>query len=309
MNETGKKIRLGDLSGEARNAVRDQCVSGRYDMKGLLGILDEVALFEISRWNPAKLKRIVNVVLVTAILPPIILFFFEQMVYAAFLVVPCLALCGSMILWARKRSTETCFTRDLQEVVLPFLRTVAADIDPKGKVTLRLDLAGITSEKTTRKGPLAYPPYRKAVETVYIDRWLHLNAPLAQGGALIVTIENHYTHRHLVKVNSRGKRKSKDKWKRRVIVSAGLIVDNTRFDLDARKVNAVADQVKLRVTEKASGKLIRMKRKMGANLQRVDGSLFYAKRYCPCDASMSHDELVGMFMKLASLLQPISRRG
>lgn len=113
--------------------------------------------------------------------------------------------------WALPKRTES--------VLVPLVRVLCEDMRPGGTLSITADLRGpFVPEKAGPRVPLGFdrravPSVVAATEEVVIDPWLRVRAELYDGSVLELAVTDRVRTRRFVKVNPRGKRKTKEKSK------------------------------------------------------------------------------------------------
>jgi hypothetical protein len=100
-------------------------------------------------------------------------------------------------------------------VLVPLIRIFTEDVTPGGTLAITADLRG--PDAPGKAGPRRQLPVRRpvrsATEWFVSDPWLRLRAELRDGSVLELAVTDRIRHRTIVKVNPRGKRKTKSKTK------------------------------------------------------------------------------------------------
>jgi hypothetical protein len=298
-----KRIRLQDLSPGALDVVRAKRAAGLNRLGDWLKLLDEVELFDaetVEKRRKAIVRAgIVGIFLVISLIG-LIVAHNESEGAATFFVLTILVLVFGLLLAYLivriRRIGAMDLADDFKRVLIPFLRTMSDDISPKKKVRLNLDLSGPVKSKIVRKAEVPPGRFRKVVETVYADPWCRLDAPMAEGSRLFLNIRNTYTVCHRRWKTSRGKYKSKKKWKKLVVVSAGIApnAEKYRLELDGVDAAAQARNIKFKVARKKDGRLAILQRKFK----------FSSVNKTP-DQYVELDEMVRMFFQLGSIMKPL----
>lgn len=302
--KTGRR-RLKGLSKAAEAAVLKREVFGRLKLVRWLKILRELARYdEAGDLQRARLKK-TAVISGVALVPLGILLAFlageeepwfvsavlgAAMLTAAILLIYCLV--------RNKRLTNLDLANDFRKVLIPFLTAIREDVPSKDKIKLKLDLAGPTDSKAIRKGAPTHRDGKKIQETVYSDSWCHLEASLVTGSRITLDISNLYTRRKVTSKNPRGKYKLKVKWKKLVVARAGMSPDMERYAFDPVAVERKAGEGELKLKKRVEGPsaALKMKRKF-----KSAGS--------PPSESIQPKEILGMFLRLESLMRPVSTGG
>ena len=201
--------------------------------------------------------------------------------------------------WSRFKRMD--LANDFRLCLPPLLDVLAEDMEPRAKVQLQLDMAGIGKDKLVSQHAIPPGRFRKVTESIYHDPWCHLAARLADGSQLVLDIENHLIeHDRRWTTRSRSgktKFKRKSKWKKLVIVSAAIVPNAEHLAWDEGEVSARSADEKLKLAEKKGARVCRLVRKFK----------FSAVNEQP-DGVASPKDIVGMFMELFKLLNPAGAR-
>ena len=189
---------------------------------------------------------------------------------------------------------------DFHRSLLPFLDDMAEDAAPKSRMQLDMDLSGLTKEKITQHGKIDPGRFKKVIETIYVDPWCKLLLELNDGTLLKLDIENevvchdrHWTRRR----GGKTKFKRKKKWRKEVMVTAGIIPREANLEWNEQEVAQRAETDKFKLKEKGNTTFCRLVRKF--KFKQVNS---------PPEESAPPRKLVGMFMELFALLQPVEAR-
>jgi hypothetical protein len=197
----------------------------------------------------------------------------------------------------------------------PFLKIIAEDLDPKRPVELRLDLSGPTKDKIVSKETIPPGRFGKVVRTVYEDPWCRLTARMANHGKIFLAMSDIYrmdTRRY----RTGGKIKWKKVWKKKVRVTAGLI-PGSHFFFDRAAAEAVAKKQKAASARKRPGEepteqtgefKLQVVRRNGVQVGKLTRKYKFRDVNKPPKDTVSPDDVMGMFFKLASVLRPARQR-
>ncbi|MHC1741872.1 MAG: hypothetical protein AB9873_02430 [Syntrophobacteraceae bacterium] len=285
----------------AETAVRKRRVTGRLRLNRWLKILRELASYDATgdlRRSRAKWGAGISGGAFIALL---VLFFCvlgeDELVCGALGIGALIALgLIGYFLKKLKQLGALDLANDFRTVLLPFLVAIREDVPTMEKVKLNLDLAGPSETKVIRKGDLGKKDGKDIEETVYSDPWCHLEAPLAAGNRITLDIANTYTRHQVRWRTTRGKNKSKCKWRKLVVVRAAMAPDAARFMFDPVALKKGQNEVGLKVKKRADGEavVITMKKKIK-----------FVGNDPPADSSIQTKEIVAMFLRLGSLIRPI----
>lgn len=295
---------LKGLSKTAEAAVLSRRLQGRFSLNRWLRILKELARYDeagdLLRAQARKRATVCGMFLFLALFAIFLSVVFGLNTTAVLLggvALIAVALLVTFLVRSR-RLGKLDLADDFRTVLIPFLVAIREDVPAGHKVKLSLDLAGPTEAKRVREGDL--PPQRdkKRRETVFSDPWCHLEAPLVLGSQIELDIVNVYTRRDIRWKTSRGKHKRKLKWKKRVVVRAGLHPDARRFAFDPAAA-----------TKSGMGAVRLSKRLEGESAVLKAKKKFKAEGSDPPRESIGPKELVAMFLRLGSMIRPLTTGG
>lgn len=286
----------------AETAVRKRQVRGRLRLNRWLRILRELASYDqagdLLRSRTKRRAGISAVAFFVLLFP---LYFFwgggELLVVTVALgtaILVALGLAGFSIKKLRQLDALD-LADDFRSVLLPFLVAIREDVPPTQKVKLSLDLTGPSEAKVIRKGPLGKKGGKDIEETVYSDPWCHLEAPLAAGNHITLDIANTYLRHQVTWRTTRGKSKSKCKWRKLVVVRAAMAPDAARFTLDPVALKKGQSEVGLKLKRRTEGEAVVMK--MKKKIKSVGND--------PPIDTVQAKEIVAMFLRLGSLIRTI----
>lgn len=283
-----KKLDVTSLSPAAQKIIETKKISGDDRLKGWFTILREVAAFDsVADELRAKASKRATIFLIVSI---VLLFLgFFTVGITAILAIPCIVL--TIVFFVKKKGYQKIdLANEFRTVLIPFLQTMSEDIQPKGRISLTLDMAGPSKEKIVSEQEIPPGRFKKVKETIRQDPWCRLNAPLANGARMVLQIDNLYVTHDRYWRNPRGKSKHKAKWKKQVMVTAGLIPAGA-LAFDKGEVESMAVMDKMKLKEKDQNQMVRLIRKFK----------YKAVNQAP-EESVTTDELVGMFFHIGSAL-------
>ena len=308
MADTPKDVRAEDLSPPAQQVVAEKRLSGRKRVKEWQKLISELA--EFDRISDRLEDRAGNftilgiVLIVAALIAWFVAFVAADPGQSATLAVRIPALVAiaagiALVIYHGRRwryFAKVDLANDFRLCIPPFLDVLADDIEPRGKVAMDLDMAGINADKQVEKHKIPPGRFDKVVETVYHDPWCHLAATLADNSQIILDIENHFIRhdRTRTRRSASGKRKTKTKtkWKKLILVTAAVVPNAEHLQWDAEGIGARATEEKLKLAEKKGAQVCRLVRKFK-----------FAAPKQPEDVAPP-DEIIGMFMDLFAMLNP-----
>ena len=127
-----------------------------------------------------------------------------------------------LMVWVLKQKD---LPNNLREFILPLLHILREDMDPETELSMHLDLRGGTIRSKRTGEPTRLPSatkYPKIVETPFIDPWFTGSSRLADGSRLQWQITDHIRKLRVTKKSTRGKIKTKWKYKSKRLVEIQL---------------------------------------------------------------------------------------
>ncbi len=290
------------LSKMAETAVLKRQVMGRLRMNRWLRILRELSSYdEAGDLLRSRSKKGAGISVVSCIVLLVLLFVFwgggELLIVSVALGAGALLTLAFSIFFLKKLKQLDALdlANDFRSILLPFLVAIREDVPSTEKVKLNLDLAGPSEAKMIRKGNLGKKGGKEIEETVYSDPWCHLEAPLAAGKHIRLDIANIYTRHQISWRTTRGKNKSKSKWRKLVVVRAEMAPDAVRFTLDPVALKKGQKEVGLKLKKRTEGEAVAIKMK----------KKFKAIGNDPPVDTVQAKELIALFLRLGSLIRPI----
>jgi hypothetical protein len=303
---TGKasaQDRVAALSQEARKIVDEKKIVGQRRLKDWRALLKELGSFDQEMDKTRHQLGVyggLGIGLFVVMLVAAIIIISNDLGSLALAVAAGLGLAGligGLLLFLKKRSLGALdLDNEFRLVLTPFLETVADDIARSGKVALNLDLAGRTDQKKKSERNLPPGRFKKLVETVWRDPWCRAEIPLVDGSRLQLDIENTFVSYYRQWKNPRGKTKSKTKWKKMVVVQAGLAPNSRRLAYDQARIQVEAAREKMKYSDKKDRPMARVTRKYK----------FKSEGEAP-EAGPLPEDLLGLFFSLAGLLKPAEK--
>lgn len=302
--KTGRR-RLEKLSKAAETAVHTRKVFVRLKLARCLKILKELTRFDEAGDLLRASARKRGIISGVAFLVLIFVLLFVAAIEELWIVST--VLCFGMVAAAAlavysfiqyKRLKNLDLANDFRTVLVPFLTAIREDVPAQDKIKLKLDLAGPSDSKVIRKGEPASKGGKKIQETVYSDPWCHLEAPLAAGSHITLDISNVYTQRN-VSWKTRGKHKRKTKWKKLVLVRAGMSPAPGRFAIDPAAADQKLGEYGLKLKKRPEGETAAIKAKRK----------FKSAGPAPPSESIQPKEILDMFFRLGSVMRPVSTGG
>lgn len=285
-----KRLKLKDLTPEARQVVNSRRISGHFTLKHLDKLLNELSHFDTG--TDALVKRYTALMIVFIIVSFLgifgaIVLGSAGMTVAAILVVGIPAglavYCGLMM----KKLKRVDLMNDFRACVQPVLRDLAQDMAPAEKVKVEMDLSGAAAAKQSAKRDVP-TTYLKLTETVFDDPWCQLTLPLVDTSSASIEFTNCYRRFDRRYRGRRGKIKVKTKWRKECSATATLLPAGTgAFDENALQARVEPGREKYKLVDKDG--------RPGGRLERY--WVFKAAGDPPA-ASPPAQEVVGMLLRL-----------
>jgi len=304
-----KPMTVEELSPAAQAVIKDRKYAGQQGFKDLLRLLKELAFFDAQTdaLYAAARKRMTAYIVLAVICGFGSIFMIAP---AARLGAPGLGLIGGAaalliffivmaVVHGKKASAlkKIDLANDFRLSLIPFLDELAEDADPKARVKISLDFAGIADNKIVLNRELPPGRFKKVTQTVYRDPWCHLALELEDDNLMVLDIKNQLIKVHREWRNPRGKSKSKTKYNKMAAVSAALIPGAKDLEWDDAKIQERASQDKLKVAAKKGGQVCRLTRKWKFKTVNEEPNV-----------GVAPNEIVGMFMQLYAMLRPAEQR-
>ena len=219
---------LKDLTPAARAAVEQKTIGGGWDGRSLVKLMAE-----LDRWdNMAEARKawakgvfICGLIgtFVGFILMIVVSALTEEFLFGlpVFLVPLAVLIIGIRM---KKAARAIDLPNELRVSLRPVLRQLSQDLHPDEKIKVSMNLAGIDEKKCARKKDL--PPYGRntsLTQSTYDEDLCDIRLPLIDGSTAVLRMENQYLKTERSYRSSRGKSKSKTKWKKLSSVTAILI--------------------------------------------------------------------------------------
>lgn len=289
-------MRLEDLTPEARAVIASRQIAGSYNVKNLVKLLDELAAFDAGTDEAADKagSRMVVFIVLTFLgfMGAIFTLVAELFIVAPFVILPPLGL--TIYYWRRKKALKAIdLLNDFRTCLRPALLDLAQDLAPGEKLKVRLDLSAAVDSKLKSKKDLP-TRYLKLTESVYDDPWGEVTLPLADGSEASIEFSNCYRRYDRRYRASRGKTKSKTKWRKECQATASLC-PAAAGAFDERRLQSTVNPELEKV--KFAGKSGRTEARL------VRYWVFKAASDLPSTAP-SGKEVVGMLLRLSTAWKP-----
>lgn len=225
MAQTGS-MKVEDLSPAARLAVEKKSIEGGWDGRGLGRLLAE-----LERWDDmaeARKSRAEKVFWTGAIGTGVGLFalaiasaVFETGMPLVILVVP---IAAAVMGWKMKKAARAVdLPNEIRITVRPLIRQLRQDFHPDQKIKVSMNLAGIDEKVFKSERNLSPGPNNTIKQWTYEEPLCTIRLPLTDGSLVTLRMDNQYVKVQRTYRTSRGKSKSKTKWKKLSTVTAILL--------------------------------------------------------------------------------------
>jgi len=291
-----KRLKLEDLTPEARQVIATRRISGHFTVKHMEKLLGELAHFDSG--TDALVKRHKTLMIVFIIVS------FFGLIGGIMLASNGMSLAGLLVFatpvglaifcWLKKKKLDAMdLMNDFRTSVQPALRDLVQDMAPNEKIKVEMELSGAAASKQTAKRDLP-TGYIKLTETVFEDPWCELALPLVDGSAAFIEFTNSYRRFDRRYRGSRGKTKSKTKWRKECSATATLLPAGAgQFDENALRSRVQQGWEKYGLLDKDG--------RPGARLERF--WVFKAASDPPVEGPPPQ-EVVGMLLRLYGCWTP-----
>lgn len=246
------EVKLEELTPAARQAVETKSLNGGWDGRGL------VRLFaDLERWDDmaeARKSRATKLIIWAVVLMGV--GFFATVITSAimddFIWQMLLLLAGGLallIVGIRKKKAAKAIDlpNEIRISLRPLLRKLKQDLHPDEKVRVAMNLSGI-DERTPHEAKNLPPGRNKhLMQKTYHEKIGSLRLPLADGSVATIRLENTYLKHERTYRTSRGKTKSKSKWKKLATVST-MLVPPSRISWESGRLQGIIDKQNERVS-------------------------------------------------------------
>lgn len=219
-------MKLADLSPEARAALEAKALNGAWHPRRLRRLLAEFdRLDQVAETGKKRSRFLLStgcfLMAFSVVLSVIIAIKMQSIpLVLACLIVPIVITAIGVKMSNSAAAIDV--PNELRATLRPLLKRLRQDIDPDRKVRVRLNLAGFDDRKPASQRE--YPARTRGTvkESTYHEDLGLIRIPLAGGGTASIHIANTYLQLARSYRNSRGKLKSKFKWKKITTVTARL---------------------------------------------------------------------------------------
>lgn len=284
------------LSPAAKLAVDTKVLDGAWSGRGLVKLLAELEGWDLS---VETRKAAANKKWIGAIIGTVVGFFLMFVVGAVtdqFLIALPVFLVPLVLIFVFKKKLNALQAADLpnelRKCVRPVLKQLGQDLHPEEKIKGTFQLAGIDEGKPKFKKSLpVYGNVRSLTLQVYEEEVCDLRMPLADGFTAVLRLENTFHKVDKSYRSSRGKYKSKSKWKKMATATA-MLVPPGGINWEAGRMQKYLDKVneKLSFTEKN-----------GAMVARLDRYYKFKSAGKAPEETVPAEDIVKLFVRLSGM--------
>ena len=219
-----KRLKLEDLTPEARQVIATRRISGHFTVKHLEKLLDELGHFDTGTDTLVKRYRALMIVfIIVSFLGIFVGVMVANNNTLAGVLVFAAPVCLAVFFGLKMKKLKAMdLMNDFRTSVQPTLRDLVQDMAPNEKIKVEMELSGVADSKQTAKRDLP-TGYIKLTETVFEDPWCELTLPLIDGSAAFIEFTNSYRRFDRRYRGRRGKTKSKTKWRKECSATATLL--------------------------------------------------------------------------------------
>jgi hypothetical protein len=241
---------LKDLTPAAKAAVESKTIAGGWERRSLVKLLAELERWDnMAEARKSRAKRLFFAGLVGSVLGFILMIIVSSEAGFAygvwcFLVPLALLFFG---LRMQKAAKAIDLPNELRVSLRPVLKLLSQDLHPDEKIKVNLNLAGIDEKKAGRTTNLPPGRNRSLTQSAYDEDLCSLRLPLADGTQAVLRMENAYFKIERRYTTTRGKYKSKTKWKKLSTVSA-MLIPPSRISWESGRIASMLDRNTERLT-------------------------------------------------------------
>ena len=287
---------LKDLTPAARAAVEQKTIGGGWDGRSLVKLMAELDRWDnMAEGRKAWAKRVFIGGIIGSVVGFILMIavsaLTEEFLFGLpmFLVPVAVLIMGIRM---KKAARAVDLPNELRISLRPVLRQLSQDLHPDEKIKVSMNLAGIDEKKCARKKDL--PPYgrnRSLTQSFYDEDLCAIRLPLTDGSTAVLRLENQYLKLERSYRTSRGKSKSKTKWKKLSTVTAILIPPSPiqwNPSGAAQSMNAANERMSFQ-------------KKDGVTVARMDRYYKFKAADDPPDNAVPGADIVRMFVRLTAM--------
>ncbi|HEU0121013.1 MAG TPA: hypothetical protein VFQ91_10855 [Bryobacteraceae bacterium] len=289
------KMKITDLTPAARAAVEQKAVTGGWDGKSLGKLLSELDRWDqMAEVRKAHAQKIFMTGAIGCVVGFFLFFVVAFMVEAPLVALGLAAIPVAILITGirMKRAARAIdLPNELRISLRPMIRQLSQDLHPDERIKVTLNLAGIDEKKANAAKDLPPGRNRSLKQNQYDEDICLLRIPLLDGSEAVLHLSNTYFKLVRSYTTSRGKYKSKTKWKKLTSVTA-MLVPPVRISWEPASMQQHID----RRTERLS-----FVEKNGVMVARLDRYYkFKAANEPPADAAPAAD-ILKMFVRLTAM--------
>ena len=227
------------IAKEIKSILKTKKISGSFQIKNLRKILQQ--LKEVD--NRAEQKKGRYIVMIFIL---VIVLFISLITVNIWFIAPAATIFTIVILLTFLANKQD-IPDETKNFTIPLLDLLKDDIEKKKAIKIEASLIKIDSKKNLQsKGePYKSGVYHKCIDSLYEQEFLKLNLPFTDGNSLL--IDGHYNLKKTEKTKktARGKIKTKDKYKKKIIFLFKLTINPLKYKLkDEFKDQLFSDGIK-----------------------------------------------------------------
>jgi hypothetical protein len=237
------------LSPAAEAAVAAKVLTGAWSGRGLVKLLGELEKLDVViEAKKARMKKLWIGSMIGAFVGFILMFVLFPYGIPLFLI-------PFVLIFVFKKKLNGFEAADipdeLRKVLRPVLKQLGQDLHPEEKIKGTIQLAGIDESRCKLKKDLPPGHNRSLKLSVYEAEVCDLRLPLADGSTAVLRLNNTFHKLERSYRTTRGKYKSKTKWKKAVTATA-MLIPPVRWNWEPARMQKYMDKVneKLSFAEK-----------------------------------------------------------
>ena len=243
-------MNLKDLTPAAKAAVDTKTITGGWELRPLVKLLAELERWDnMAEGRKSRAKRIFIASLIGSFVGFIVMIIVSS--EAGFLYgLPCFLVPLAMVFLGvrmKKAARAVDLPNELRISVRPVLKQLSQDLHPEEKIRVTMNLAGIDEKNGGRKTDLPPGRNRSLTQSAFDEDLCSIRLPLADGTQALLRMENAYYKLERKYTSSRGKYKSKTKWKKLTSVTA-MLIPPSRISWESGRIASMIDRRTERLT-------------------------------------------------------------
>ncbi|MFN0106593.1 MAG: hypothetical protein ACKV2U_31425 [Bryobacteraceae bacterium] len=284
-----------DLTPAARKAVEKKTIGGGWDGRSLVKLLGE-----LERWdNMAEARKAfarkvfvggIIAIVVGFLLGYVVAGIVEERLWGLPLILAPLAV---IIIGIRMKKSARAMDlpNELRVSLRPVLRQLSQDLHPNEKIKVSMNLTGIDEKKCA--GTKVLPPGRNKslTQSAYDEDLCTIRLPLTDGSTAVLRMENRYLKLERRYTTTRGKSKSKTKWKKLSTVTA-MLIPPAPMQWEPVRVEKLIDRANERIS---------FPEKDGVAVARMDRYYKFKAAGDPPGNAVPGADILRMFVRLTAM--------